>query len=50
MENKVNSEKAEKKSFWARLFDKVDKKMQEKAKSSGCCCNSKKPEDKSCCS
>lgn len=51
MEDKGNSVKeTKKKSFWGRLFEKVDKKMQESAKGGKCCCNSNKPEDKSCCS
>ena len=50
MENNSNKAKEnKKKSFFARLFDRLDKKMEEKAKSQPCC----KPSDKggnSCCS
>lgn len=39
------------KQFFADIFEKIDKKMQEKAKSSSSCCGSNKnKEDKSCCS
>jgi len=43
-------EKKTKKGFFSRMFEKLDKKMEEKAKSKSCCC---KPSDKggnSCCS
>lgn len=49
-ENDNKAKENKKRSFFARLFDKLDKKMEEKAKSSPCCC---KPSDKggnSCCS
>jgi hypothetical protein len=38
-----------KKSFWARLVEKLDKKMKEKAQS--CCCSAKDKESggSSCC-
>jgi hypothetical protein len=45
-----NKKEAKKKSFFAGLLEKLDKKMAEKAKSQPCCC---KPVDKkgdSCCS
>jgi hypothetical protein len=32
--------KDKKKGFWSRLLDSLDKKMEAKAKSSGCCCSS----------
>jgi len=39
------------KQFFAGIFEKIDKKMQEKAKNSGACCDSdKNKENKSCCS
>lgn len=51
MKNNDNKSKDDrKKSFFARLLDKLDKKMEEKAKSLPCC---PKPLDKggnSCCS
>ncbi len=41
------------KGFLAKLFEKLDKKMQEKAKQPSCCCSSqpddKKSENDSCC-
>ena len=48
MEEK-QKEMRSKKGFFTRLFEKIDKKMEEKAKS-GCCCNSNdKGDKKSCC-
>lgn len=41
-------QKKEKKSFFSKLLDKLDKKMEEKAKESKCCGGSDK--DKPCCS
>ena len=50
MENKPE-EKKSKKGFSARLIDKLDKKMEEKAKSGSCCCKGDdNGEKKSCCS
>jgi hypothetical protein len=42
--------KDKKKGFWSRLLDSLDKKMEAKAKSSGCCCCSpgRKSDQKSC--
>ena len=49
MEEKKSNEGAGRKSIFARWFEKLDKKMEEKAKSKGCCCGPK--DDKgSCCS
>lgn len=49
MEEKNNKDtKAKKKGFFGRLADKLDKKMQEKAKSSPCCYSSQS-RDNSCC-
>jgi len=44
-----NSEKPKKKSFIAMLFEKLDKRMEEKAKSKPCCCKPEDKEGKSCC-
>ena len=47
-----NEPKEEKKGFFARLMDTLDKKMEAKAKSGGSCCcasKSKDAEDKKCC-
>ncbi len=50
MEEKANNKKSGKvKTFFKGLVEKMDKKMQEKAKKSACCCNNKKTGDKSCC-
>lgn len=41
-----------KKGFFARLMERLDKSMEEKAKSGGCCCcgpKAKATEDKKCC-
>lgn len=39
------------KKFFAVIFEKMDKKMQEKSRNSGSCCNSdKNKKNKSCCS
>ncbi len=47
MENNSNVKKSSKiKAFFKSLAEKIDKKMQEKAKSSKCCCG---PKDNSCC-
>ncbi|MFA6349863.1 MAG: hypothetical protein WCY12_02930 [Candidatus Omnitrophota bacterium] len=44
--NKVNKPKG----FFARLLDRLDKKMEEKSRSQNCgCCGSKNKEDRSCC-
>jgi len=49
MEEKTDSKKGCKiKDFFKGLVEKMDKKMQEKAKDGGCCCKKDK-EDKSCC-
>lgn len=51
MEEKVNNAKgAKKKSFFAGLFRKIDKKMEEKAKSRPCCCGPSDKKGGSCCS
>jgi len=39
------------KKFFSGIIERIDKKMQEKAKNSGSCCGSdKNKEKKSCCS
>ena len=42
--------KEKKKGFLAKLIEKLDKKMAEKANQKSCCCNAKTDKDKSCCS
>jgi hypothetical protein len=50
MDNKTDK-KDSGKGFFGRLLDKLDKKMQEKAKSGSCCCKAgSKESDKTCCS
>ncbi len=41
----------EKKGFFARFMESLDKKMEASAKGGCCCCSpkSKDPEDKKCC-
>jgi len=39
-----------KKGFFARFVEKIDKKMEEKAKNTRCSCKTDKDQDKSCCS
>lgn len=34
----------------AKLFDSIDKKMEEEAKSKPCCCKPSEGKDKKCCS
>ena len=43
-------EKKVKRGFFARMIDKMDKKMQEKAKAKSCCGGEDNPGKKSCCS
>jgi len=49
MKDRVDQGKG-RKGFFSRLMDKLDKKMQEKAKNSPCCCGEDKSDKKSCCS
>lgn len=46
--NKENENKKE--SFFAKVFEKLDKKMEKKAKSRACCSSSSGKEKNSCCS
>jgi len=51
MEEKAKESKPSRfKQFFAGLINKIDKKMEEKAKSSSCCCKPSDKENKSCCS
>jgi len=43
-----DTNKIKKKSFLAKLVEKLDKKMEEKAKTKPCCAKDK-PRSKSCC-
>jgi hypothetical protein len=38
------------KGFFAKLFDKLDKKMEEKSKLPSCCCCQDNKDKNSCCS
>lgn len=38
-----------KKSFFGKLIDKLDKKMEEKARIKPCCASKEKTKGKSCC-
>jgi len=40
MKDQMPEEK--KKGFFAKLFEKLDKKLEDKSKRSGCCCSSNK--------
>ncbi|HOW87760.1 MAG TPA: hypothetical protein P5561_02600 [Candidatus Omnitrophota bacterium] len=40
---------SEKKGFFTKLFEKIDKKLEEKAKKTGCGCASKKDPEGPCC-
>ena len=39
-----------KKGFFAKIIDKLDKRMQEKSKAKSCCNSENKSGQKSCCS
>lgn len=45
-----DNQKQVKKGFFARIIDRLDKKMQEKAKSSSCCSGQGNKGKNSCCS
>ncbi len=49
-ENSGNKRKGKVKTFFRGLFEKLDKKMEEKAKSTSCCCKPSNKEKNSCCS
>lgn len=45
-----NKEKQEKKQgFFANLLEKLDKRLEEKSKKAGCCCQPKEGKKDSCC-
>jgi hypothetical protein len=51
MNQKAEGKKTNKvKQFFSQLLNKVDKKMEEKAKSRPCCCKPVDKESGSCCS
>lgn len=47
--NGPDLKKEKKKGFFARLFEKMDKKLEEKSKKTGCCCQTQKNDGDSCC-
>jgi len=50
MENNRETRKKNKlQLFFSRLAEKIDKKMEEKAKENPCCCNRDKSKDNQCC-
>jgi len=51
MTDKTNVTQEKKKGFFGKLMEKLDKKMEEKAKNASSCCGSGKEKDKgsSCC-
>ena len=48
-QDKKNKEQNMKKGFFSRFFENMDKKMQENARISPCCCGDKKDKERSCC-
>lgn len=46
----TNSDKIQKKGFIGKLIEKLDKKMEGKAKAKPCCDSKDKSKGKSCCS
>lgn len=49
MENEKQGKKENRKGFFSRIIDKLDKRLAEKAKRSSCCNSSDKDKGKSCC-
>lgn len=49
-ENKTGKKEAKAKGFFGRLMEKLDKKMEAKAKSMPCCCKDAGKGRDSCCS
>jgi hypothetical protein len=47
--NTPNNKEEKKKGFFARLVEKLDKKLEAKAKKTGSCCGSEKDNGNSCC-
>lgn len=45
-----DANKSSRKGFLARLVEKLDKKLEEKAKAKPCCDDKDKPKDEGCCS
>jgi len=46
----MSNQEEKKKGFLARLIEKLDKKMEEKAKTKPCCEDKNKDKEKPCCS
>jgi len=49
MEENIQSPQEKKKGFFARLMEKLDKKMEQKAKDTPCCGRSDDNQGSSCC-
>lgn len=49
-EKSSTKNEAKKKSFFAKAIERLDKRMQERAKSTSCCCGPSDKESGSCCS
>ncbi len=49
MDNSKN-EKPKNKSFFSRMFEKLDKKIEEKSKAASCCSNKSDKGQNKCCS
>lgn len=49
MENEKRGNEIKKKNFFEKIMDKLDKKLKEKSKSTGCCNSSNKDNKKTCC-
>ena len=45
----MSEKKEEKKGFFARMMDKLDKKMEAKMKEKPCCSDKEKGKEGSCC-
>ncbi len=50
MKDNTGNKKGKVRTFFKGLFEKMDKKMEEKAKSKPCCCGPSDKEKNSCCS
>jgi len=49
MTDQTVQEKENKKGFFARLIEKLDKKLKDASEKKGCCCSSNEEKDSSCC-
>ncbi|MCA9407964.1 MAG: hypothetical protein KC733_04700 [Candidatus Omnitrophica bacterium] len=49
MSDKNNTEQREKKSFFGKMIEKIDKKLEEKSQKTPCCSPKDKGKGSSCC-